>query len=420
MRSKHTIMIIVAAVIGMLAGAAAIWYMGRAGSAATDARAAPKSEGRAGAKGQGDRNDSAQRAGHDEHGEAQVVRLTEAQRQEFGISVGTAGPGMLRLHLALPGQVALNADRRAHIVPRISGVVRQVHKNLGDAVRAGEVMAVVESRELADVKSTYLTAKERLTLAETTFQREEDLWKKKIAAEQDYLEARKALAEARIELRAAEQKLFALGYSKTDLSQLPTQADTTFTRYAITAPFDGTVIEKHITLGEVLKDDTTAYVIADLSSVWVNLSVYPKDLPFVRRGQPVTIAAGHDIPDSHGQISYVGPLIGETRTALARMVIPNPEGRWRPGLFVTGEVLVESIDVPLLIPKTALQTIEERPTVFVETAEGFQPQPLTLGRSNDTQVEVTAGLAPGQRYVTSGAFTLKAQLSRGAFGGHTD
>jgi membrane fusion protein, heavy metal efflux system len=334
--------------------------------------------------------------------------------------VGTAGPGTLRLHITLPGQVALNADRRAHIVPRISGVVRQVHKNLGDAVRAGEVMAVVESRELADVKSTYLTAKERLTLAETTFQREEDLWKKKISPEQDYLEAKKALAEARIEFWAAEQKLFALGFSKTDLSQLPTQADPTLTRSAITAPFDSMVIEKHITLGEVLKDDTTTYVIADLSSVWVNLSVYPKDLPFVRTGQPVTIAAGHDIPDSHGQISYVGPLIGETRTALARVVIPNPDGRWRPGLFVTGEVLVENIDVPLLIPKTALQTIDERPTVFVETAEGFQPQPVTLGRSNNTQVEVTAGLALGQRYVTSGAFTLKAQLSKGAFGGHAD
>ncbi len=221
-------------------------------------------------------------------------------------------------------------------------------------------------------------------------------------------------------MRAAEQKLYALGFSKTDLSQLPTQPDTTFTRYAITAPFDGTVIEKHITLGEVLKDDTATYVIADLRSVWVQLSVYPKDLPFVRKGQQVTIAAGHSIPDSQGQISYIGPLIGETRTALARVVLPNPEGHWRPGLFITGEVLVEKIEVPLLIPKTALQTIEERPTVFVETAEGFKPQPVALGRSNETQVEVTAGLGPGQRYVASGAFTLKAQLSKGAFGGHTD
>ena len=345
------------------------------------------------------------------------MRLTEAQRREFGIAVDTAGPGKLQMHITLPGQVALNADRRAHIVPRISGVVQQVHKNLGDQVRAGEVIAVIESRELAELKSAYLAAKERVSLAETTFRREEDLWKKKISAEQEYLEAKQALVQARIELRTAEQKLYALGLSDGDLSRMPAQPDTAFTRYAMAAPFDGTVIEKHVTLGEVAKDDAAVYVIADLRSVWVNLSVYPKDLPFVRKGQEVKIVAGHGIPDAQGRISYVGPVIGETRTALARIVLPNPEGLWRPGLFVTGHVLVEDMEVPVLIPKTALQTIEERPSVFVETAEGFQPQPVTLGRSNDTQVEITAGLTPGQRYVASGAFTLKAQLSKGAFGG---
>ena len=82
-------------------------------------------------------------------------------------------------------------------------------------------------------------------------------------------------------------------------------------------------------------------------------------------------------------------------------------------------MVVRDVTVPVVIPKTALQTLDERPTVFVETAEGFTPQPVTLGRSNDTVVELTAGLTPGQRYVTSGAFTLKAQLSKGAFGdGH--
>jgi len=101
--------------------------------------------------------------------------------------------------------------------------------------------------------------------------------------------------------------------------------------------------------------------------------------------------------------------------ALERIVLPNPNGHWRHGLFVTGHVVVKDTDVPLLVPKTALQTLEERPTVFVETAEGWKPQPVTLGRSNDTHVEITAGLTPGQRYVTSGAFTLKAQLSKGAF-----
>jgi cobalt-zinc-cadmium efflux system membrane fusion protein len=180
------------------------------------------------------------------------------------------------------------------------------------------------------------------------------------------------------------------------------------------------VIEKHITLGEGLKDDTTAFVVADLGSVWVDLRVYQKDLPFVRTGQTVVISAGPGIPDAQSVIAYVGPLVGaQTRTALARVVLPNPNGHWRPGLFVTGNVIVDNQDVPLLIPKTALQTIDAQPAVFLVTPEGFSPQPVTLGRSNDTHIEVTGGLTPGQRYVTRGAFTLKAQLAKGTFGhGH--
>ena len=358
---------------------------------------------------------------HAEHGGERVVRLSTAEQREFGIEVSTAGPGTLQVHVSLPGEVALNADRRAHVVPRVSGVVRDVRKTLGDQVRAGEVMAELESRELADLKSAYLAARERVTLAKATHRREADLWKKNISSEQEYLQAKQVLAEARITLRAVEQQLHALGFPEKEIAQLPTHPDQTFTRYSITAPFSGTVIEKHISLGEFLKDDATAFVVADLSSVWVDLRVYQKDLPFVRRGQPVVITAGHGIPDTHqATIAYVGPLVGEqTRTALARVILPNPDGHWRPGLFVTGNIVVENRDVPLLVPKTALQTIDTRPAVFLATPEGFAPQPITLGRSNDTYIEVTSGIAPGQRYVTQGTFTLKAQLAKGTFGdGH--
>jgi len=106
----------------------------------------------------------------------------------------------------------------------------------------------------------------------------------------------------------------------------------------------------------------------------------------------------------------------QTRTALARVVLPNSGGNLRPGLFVTGTITVKSVAVPLLVPKSALQTIGEKETVFVMTQEGFVPRTVTIGRSNDTHVEVISGMKPGERYAASGAFTLKAQLSKGAFG----
>ena len=414
MRAKQIIMLIAVALFGILLGAAAMWWMGRMDGATTPASDEHAHEEKATSNEHDDHNGHGDHEGQDEHDEESRVRLTEAQLQELGIEVATAGPGKLAVYVTLPGHVALNADRRADIVPRVSGAIQQVMKQLGDRVRAGEVMAVIDSRELADLKSAYLNARDRVPLAEVTFRREEDLWKKKISPEQEYLEAKRALTEARIELRAAAQKLRALGFSEADLNRLPAQADGTFTRYPITAPFDGTVIEKHVTLGEVVKDDTVAYVIADLRSVWVNVSVYAKDLALVRQGQPVSIAAGDGIPDAQGSIAYVAPVVDEqTRTALARAVLPNPDGAWRPGLFVTAMIEVGATDVPLLIPKEAVQTVEGKATVFVQTPEGFEARPVTLGRANETYVEVLSGLEPGERYAASETFILKAELGKG-------
>lgn len=134
----------------------------------------------------------------------------------------------------------------------------------------------------------------------------------------------------------------------------------------------------------------------------------------VTQGLPVVLSIRHSVSTAKGKIVWVSPLIDEhTRIALARVVIPNSDGHWRPGLFVTAQIAVNEIDVPLLVPKSALQTVEDRLSVFVQTDEGFEPKPVTLGRSTEMYAEVTKGLQPGQLYVTKGAFTLKAELPGG-------
>jgi cobalt-zinc-cadmium efflux system membrane fusion protein len=348
-----------------------------------------------------------------EHGEENVVHLTEAKRKELGIEVAVAKAGRLQTRFNLSGTIAFNTDRLVHIVPRIPGVVREVRKNLGDSVRAGEVMAVIDSRELADAKAAYLAATERVTLAEDMFQREKDLWEKKISPAQDYLTAKKALAEARIELRVAQQKLQALGVSDASLKQL-SGAATSLTRYDIVSPLMGSVIEKHVTVGELLKEDTEAFSVADFSTVWVDLYVAPPDLPLVQKGQKVVISTGTGVPEAEGEISYIGPMaVEKNRAVLTRVVLPNPEGRFRPGLFVTATLAAGEAAVAVLIPHSAVQTIAGKPCVFVQTHEGFERRPVTLGQSNDTHVEVTAGLKAGERYAATETFLLKADLAKG-------
>ena len=287
------------------------------------------------------------------HEEEQMVRLSAAKAQQLGIEVAVARAGSVQTSLTLPGTIALNADRRVHIVSRIPGIVQEIRKQLGDAVRAGEVMAVIDSRELADTKAAYLAARERVTLAETTFAREKDLWEKKISPEEDYLKAKQALAEVRIELQVAAQKLRALGFAEASVQQLAGRANASLTRYEVVAPFAGTVIEKHIAVGEMLKDDTEAFVVADLSTVWVDLNLSTKDLALVRKGQRVVIAATTTM-QAEGTVSYISPVVSdETRTVVTRVVLPNPDGRWRPGLFVTATLTASDTPVAVLIPKTA-------------------------------------------------------------------
>ena len=360
-----------------------------------------------------------------EHGEEsehqdEGLHLSAAERKEFGLRLETAAPGALEVHVRLPGEVVLNPDRVAHIVPRVQGIARQVLANVGDRVAKDQVLAVLESRELSEVKSGYLIAKERLLLAQATFGREEKLWQQNISSERVYLEAKQGLAEARIEVLGAEQKLHALGYAQSYLTQLSFDNDERFTRYEMVAPFEGAIIKKHVALGEVLKDDSEAFVVADLGSVWVQLTVYPKDLPFLHVGQSVHIEAGQGGNRATGTVEYLSPTVDETtRSATARIVLPNPDGRWRPGSFISATIAVDRLAVAILVPKAAIQRVENQAVVFIETADEFEAQPVQVGRTNGTHAEILTGLEVGQRFVAQGAFTLKAQLSKGAFGdGH--
>ncbi len=357
--------------------------------------------------------------GHQDEGHSEGVKLSPEQLREFGIGVGTAEPGALDVFIDLPAEIAFNGDRLAHVTPRVPGVVIRVDKSLGDAVRAGERLALMQSRELAEAKAGYLSALERLTLARANFERESGLWRAKVTSEQEYLEAKQALAEAEIDKRSNEQKLHALGFDDAYIDRLPRQPESELTIVPLLAPFQGVVVERHATLGERIGEETAAFVIADLSSVWLNISIYQKDLGRVGIGQKVSVA----LPEGEaaiGQIRFVAPDVGEeTRTARALAVLDNASRRLRPGSFVTARIAVDSKTARVRVPKTALQTHEGETVVFVATDDGFVPRPVRTGSSNGDFVEIVDGLQKGERYAQTGAFTLKAQMAKATFGdGH--
>jgi cobalt-zinc-cadmium efflux system membrane fusion protein len=285
----------------------------------------------------GERHDAHDHGAHEKDealaaSEEGFVELSAAERETAGIRVGEASVRTIRLEQELPGEIAVNADRLAHVVPRFAGIAREIRKNLGDAVRANEVLAVLESNE---------------------------------------------------------------GLSLYEVKSL----------------IDGTVIEKHITLGEFVSDEQDIYVVADLSTVWVNVTVYARDLERVRAGQPVHIHAAGVSEEAQGRIEYVGPIVGEaTRTAVARVVLPNPRGTWRPGLFVSARVRTDDALVPVAVADGALQTVQGLPVVFVEEPRGFRARPVRTGRTDGEWVEIVAGLSAGERVAEAESFLLKSEL----------
>ena len=356
---------------------------------------------------------------HDEH-EGQdddgILRLDPAVLEEFGIRIERAEGGELHQVLRLPGEVVFNADRVAHVTPTVSGIVQEVRKSVGDRVEAGEVMAILSSRELAGACSEFLAAKARQALAKANLTRDERLLADRIGTERQILESRQAVEESRIALNLAEQNLHALGQSQAQVDALDALEDTVLNRYELTAPLTGIVIARELTRGEVVsvQPDVPPFIVADLSSVWVNLTVHPRDLARVRAGSSVTIEFGHGIPGARGTIAFVSPAVDErSRTATARIVLENPDGQWRPGLFITGHVaLDESARARVIVPRTALQTLQDEAVVFIEADGGLTPRPVKVGRTNHTHVEIVEGLNLGDRYVAANGFALKAELGR--------
>ncbi len=342
-----------------------------------------------------------------------VVEIRPDALADAGLELLEARAGKLRLGLVLPGEIALDAEHVVHVSPRVAGVVLEARAKVGDVVKKGQVLALVQSREFAATQLEFLAAGEHLTLAQATFKRTEDLYAYKAVAEKDYLAAKEALAVARLERDIAARRLEAVGGNVA--SQKAGAA------YAVTAPSDGTIIDRDLALGEVIRDDHAIYTLADLDRVWVHVAVYPQDLAQVAVGARATVRAEGVEDHVEGIVSLVAPTVGEkNRAALARIVIEHPPRSLRPGLFADVDLEVATVDVPLHVAEDALQTVEGTPHLFVaRSATTFEPRPVKLGRrgrdvAGRAFVEILGGLSAGDSYVGKGSFLLRAETDKGS------
>lgn len=271
-----------------------------------------------------------QAAAESDHRSAPRIALSSDQLKEAGIELATVEQAKVRDVLPLYGVIAPNAEHVRDVAARFPGVIRNVSRKIGDAVRQGDLLATVESNE-------------------------------------------------------------------------------SLQSYSVVAPLGGVITARSANVGEQT-GDKPLFVVADLSTVWVELSLFPRDAPKVRVGQSVRVRSPDVGYSADGRVTYVAPFgTSANQTLTARVELDNATRRWAPGLYVTAEVTLAEHTVPLAVRKGAVQALDDAPTVFVRGAAGFELRKVKLGRSDGEITEVLDGLRTGEIYASSNSFVLKAE-----------
>jgi cobalt-zinc-cadmium efflux system membrane fusion protein len=377
----------------------------------------------AGCQREGGRQEAREKHAHDtDHVEERIALSAEAQRT-VAFRIVTVQRRGLEQEIRTTAVIESNANRLAHISPRIPGRVVEVKAFLGDVVKAGHILAELDSLELGQAKAAYLTAKADREIAQAHYQREERLFRQQISAEKEYLAARGEFLRADIQWKAARETLRLLGLADREIEQLDWRGGKQpLSRFPLLAPFAGTVVEKHVALGALLKPEDHPYTVADLSTLWVVLDIYEKDLNLIHVGAQARLMVDAYPGESfQGTITYISDLLDKTtRTAQARVEIANPDRKLKPGMFVMAVVTATMPNATevLAIPAAAVHRVREQPVAFVREAEGvFVPRQLKLGYAAGEYVEILEGLTEGEQVVTEGGFYLKSALLREEMGG---
>ena len=353
--------------------------------------------------------------GTEEHGSAagHEVRLDPAKVRAAGIEAQPLATASFHPHVVASGVIRPVAGRSVTLRAAASGRVASVAVDVGDRVAAGRLLATLESPELNEALARFRAAAARHEAARNASERAERLLAQEAISRAESESRRADAAVAMAEADAARQELVRLGLDP---------AAGAHAAFPVTTPLAGTVLSRSVSPGLLVARDAPLFEIADLARVWAVVDIYEKDLGQVRQAGVAEVRSdAWPGLTFEGRIALVEPTLEEaSRTAHVRILLDNPEGRFRPGLFVSVALPVGGGDIEAAaVPAGAVQTVAGLPAVFVEVGPGrYALAPVEIGREAHGMIEITDGLEPGARVVTAGAFVLKSELLKATIGGH--
>lgn len=350
-----------------------------------------------------------------------LVTLTAEEVRSGAILVQPAVRGEFKLHRDFPATVAPNLHATADITALVRGRVVDVYADLGQQVKAGDLLAMLNSSELGMAQSAYLKAVAKLYVAERAYERATMLLREKVIGLAEAQRRQGEMLSLRAEKRESEDRLRLLGMSEEQIRKL-NHEQKILSYVPITAPFDGRVIARNLTKGEVVEVTEKLFTVADLSEVWVLANIPEKDITFIRADVGSDTSGVEQLVEVlltaypgevfHGKITYVGDVLDvATRTMNLRLELPNPRRKLKPEMYATIRVHSLPEHGVLVVPESAVQRERDRRFVFVQRdAHTFEARDVTLGETNGEVIKIIDGLREGEPVVVKGAYVLKSEL----------
>ena len=352
-------------------------------------------------------------------GQGLKIRLASSDSAEkAGIISTVPTAGIPAARHTFFGKTTYNQNRFARITPLTGGIVQKVLIDVGTSVSEGELLAGISSPEFTQAKSKYLSALADESLKEIIFEREKRLLKKKISPRQDYEQARAEYRMAKSDKEALLQQLLNYGLTGEEIHTLE-ETDSSSSFLPIRAPFTGTLVSRNAVIGEVVKPGDILFDLADISSMWVELSIPESNLSLVKINDPVEVTCDV-LPDVNvrGHITWISTGIDErTRMIKGRAVVPNTAFQLKQGMFCHIHLLSEKHTGSLFISADALHTLHNKPFVFVKLSDDlYEARRIIAGSNNRGTVEILDGLSPQESVVVDHSFTLKSELLKSRLG----
>ncbi len=341
-----------------------------------------------------------------------IVKLDPGALARLGVKVEPAGAGAPSRSLRVPGTLDYNLERYGEVGTPLEGRIASINVHVGDRVKKGHVLGTIVVPSVASAQADYLTALASTDAAKKNRQREEELFGRQLTTAREAEVAKSEATKAEADLAAAEARLRALRVTIPKNDSVVAAAGA----LPLVAPIDGVVVQRDANLGQYLHPSDTAFTVADLTELWASLDVHESDVAYLKIGEEVDLvidaAGGRTV---RGRLQLVDPSLGRTTRAVrARVVVPNPDGSLRPGLFVRAQIrLPAEVTQRMIVPAAAVQPIGEEDVVFVERDPGaFEVRPIQVGARSVDIVEIANGLADGERIAVEGAFLLRGEVSR--------